>query len=168
MSRLMSVDGRLLVRRQLVLERVLEFLLPVRIGAERVAGNGLARGVELEQLFGHVAHGLLDPGLRALPRRAAEPVDRRPRRAGVLLDEIEPLDRDEQLVVAGVAQLEELLLAVADADLLQADEHADAVIDVDDEVADLQVAQVREKRLASPTAGARGARRSSSKTSASA
>ena len=76
------------------------------------------------------------------------------RRAGVLLDEVEPLDRDEQLVVAGVAELEELLRAVADADLLQADEHADAVVDVDDEVADLEVAQVREKRLASPTAGA--------------
>ena len=60
---------------------------------------------------------------------------------------IEPLDRHEQLVVAGVAELEKLLHAVADADLLEADEHADAVIDVDDEVADLQVAQVREKRL---------------------
>ena len=30
-------------------------------------------------------------------------------RAGVLLDQIEPFDRDEQLVFAGVAQLEELL-----------------------------------------------------------
>ena len=38
-------------------------------------------------------------------------------------------------------------MRVADADLLQADEHADAVVDVDDEVADLQVAQVRQKRL---------------------
>ena len=85
--------------------------------------------------------------LRALPRRAAEAIDRRPRRAGVLLDQVEPLDRHEQLVLAGVAQLEELLHAVADADLLQADEHADAVVDVDDEVADLEVAQVGEKRL---------------------
>ena len=32
-------------------------------------------------------------------------------------------------------------------DLFEADEHADAVIDVDDEVADLQIAQVREKSL---------------------
>ena len=38
-------------------------------------------------------------------------------------------------------------MRVADADLLQADEHADAVIDVDDEIADLQIAQVGEKRL---------------------
>ena len=109
MSRLMSAMADLLIRRQLVLEGVLELLLPVRVGAEGVARNRLARGVELQQLLGHVAHGLLDRGLRALPRRAAQPIDRRPRRAGVLLDQVEPLDRDEQLVVAGVAQLEELL-----------------------------------------------------------
>ena len=159
MSRLMSAIGRLLVGRQVVLEGVLELLLPVRVGAERVAGHGLARGVELEQLLGHVAHGLLDAGLRALPRRAAEPIERRLAGAGVLLDEVEPLDRDEQLVVAGVAQLEELLLAVADADLLQADEDADAVVDVDDEVADLEIAQIRQERLGRRSAGvpARGA-----------
>ena len=115
--------------------------------AERVAGHGFARGIELEQLFGHVAHGLLDPGLGALPRRPAQPIDRRPGRAGVLLDQVEPLDRHEQLVLAGVAQLEEFLLVVADADLLQADEDADAVVDVHDEIADFEVAQVREERL---------------------
>ena len=53
-------DRRLLIRRQLVLKRVFEFLLPVRVGTERVARHGLARGVELEQLLRHVAHGLLD------------------------------------------------------------------------------------------------------------
>ena len=71
------------------------------------------------------------------------------RRAGVALDEIEPLDRDEELVVAGIAELHELLRLDADLDALQADEHADAVIDVDDEVADLQVAEVGEERRAS-------------------
>ncbi len=69
------------------------------------------------------------------------------RRARVLLHEVEPLDRNEQLVFAGVAQLEELLRCVADADLLQADEHADAVVDVDDEIADLEVAKIGEERL---------------------
>ena len=73
-------DGVLLVGRQLVLERVVELLLPVRVGAERVARHGLARGVELEQLLGHVAHRLLDARLGFLPGRAAEPVERRARR----------------------------------------------------------------------------------------
>ena len=139
-------DRGRLIDGQLVLERVLELLLPVRVGAEGVAGHRLARGVELQQLLGHVAHGLLDARLGLLPRRAAELVERRPRRAGVLLDEVEPLDRDEQLVLAGVAELHELLRREADVDLLQADEHADAVVDVDDEVADLQVAEVGEER----------------------
>ena len=49
-------DRGLLIRRQLVFERVLELLLPVRIGAERMARHRLARGVELEQLLRHVAH----------------------------------------------------------------------------------------------------------------
>jgi hypothetical protein len=62
--------------------------------------------------------------------------------------------------------LEELLQRVAHADLLQADEHADAVVDVDDEVADLEIAKIGEKRLGR-RAAAFGARRSS-KTSASA
>ena len=59
-------------------------------------------------------------------------------------------------------------MRVADADLLQADEHADAVIDVDDEIADFEIAQIGEERLAWPIAARSGARRSSSKTSASA
>ena len=117
----------------------------MRIGRERVAGHRLARRIELEQLLGHVAHGLLDAGFRPFPRRAAEAIERRPARAGVLLQQVEPLDRDEQLVVARVAQLQEFLrrLAVGVAgDLAQAGEPPDAVIHVDDEVARLQVAAV--------------------------
>ena len=45
-------------------------------------------------------------------------------------------------------QLQEFLNAVVgDANLLEADEDADAVIDVDDVVAHFQVAEVGEKRL---------------------
>ena len=75
-------------------------------------------------------------------------IDRRARGAGVLLDEIQALDRDEELVFARVAQLHELLrrFADADADLLQADEVADAMVDVHHEVADLEVAQVGQER----------------------
>ncbi len=44
-------------------------------------------------------------------------------------------------------ELEEFLERVPDPDLLQADERANAVIDVNDEVADFQVPQIGEKRL---------------------
>ncbi len=127
--------GRALVRRQLPFEGVFELLLPVGVGAERVARNRFARGVELEQLFGHVAHRLLDARLGLLPRRAAETIERWTRGAGVLLDEIEPLDRDEEFVFAGVAKLHELLRVEADVDALEAHEEPDAVIDVHHEVA---------------------------------
>ena len=143
-------DRGRLIGRQLVLERVLELLLPVRVGAEGVAGHRLARGVELEQLLGHVAHRLLDARLGALPRRAAEPVERRPRRAGVLLDR----DRaarpgrtacPRRRSAARGTPASRSMAPIAD--LLQPDELADAVIDVDDQIADLQIAQIREERL---------------------
>ena len=110
-----------------------------------MTGNGAARGVELQQLFGHVAHGFLDAALGLLPGRAAQTIERRPRRAGVLLNEIEPLDGDEELVLRRVAQLHELLRLEADLNPLQADEHADAMIDVHDEVVGLEIAKVREE-----------------------
>ena len=89
--------------------------------------------------------------------------------APVFLHEIEPLDRDEQLVLAGVAELEEFLRCCRRRRSASGRRTCpDAVIDVDDEVADLEIAQVGEERLASRTRRRSGARRSSSKTSASA
>src|SRR5262249_40475376 len=100
--------------------------------------------------FGHVAHGLPYLGLGALPRGAAEPIDRRLRRARVLLDQIEALYRNEQLVLTGVLQLEEFLhraRAGADRNLFQPDEHPDTMIHVHDEVPDLEIAEVGEEGL---------------------
>ena len=78
-----------------------------------------------------------------------------PRRAGVLLDEIEPFDRDEQLVLARVAELHELLRLESDVDALQADEHADAVIDVHDQVVRPSDRGNQRGRCGSPIGGAR-------------
>jgi len=67
--------------------------------------------------------------------------------AAVLLHEIQPFDWNEQLVFAEVAQLHEFLHGVADADLFEADETPDAVVDVHDEVFDFEVAQIGKKCL---------------------
>ena len=72
---------------------------------------GFALGVELQELLGHVAHRLLDARLRLLPRRPAQSIERWPRAAGVFLNQVQAFDGDEQLVVALVAKLEELLHA---------------------------------------------------------
>src|SRR5215210_7355684 len=79
-----------------------------------------------------------ESGLNACPRMA-------PRAAGEFLNQVETLDRDEELVFAEVAEFHELLRLHAKLDSLQPDEHPDAVIDMHHEIADLQVAEVREK-----------------------
>src|SRR5262249_51906343 len=140
-------DCGLLIGRELVLEGVLELLLPMRVWTEDETGDCFARRVQLEEFLGHVAHGLLDLGFRALPRRAAKAIDRRLARAGVFLYEIEALNRHEELVFARIPQLEKLLLVLADADLLQPDEYADAVIDMDHVVADFEVPKIGKERL---------------------
>jgi hypothetical protein len=138
-------DGVLLIDRQVPLERVLELLLPVAVGTERVAGDGLAGGVELEQLLRHVAHLFLDARLGLLPRRPAQLVERGREAPVYFWTRSSRSTGDEELVFPGVAELHELLRLEADLDLLQAHEDADAVVDVDDQVADLQVAEVGEE-----------------------
>ena len=117
-------------------------------GPKAWPGNGLAGGVELEKLLGHVPHGFFARGFSRAPTRRRYRGESRggTRGARVFLDEIEPLDGGtNNLSLARIAQLEEFLHRVADADFLESGEAADAVIDVDDEVADLQVAQVGEE-----------------------
>ena len=64
----------------------------------------------------------------------------------VLLNEVQPLHRDEELVLAGIVELHELLSLETDFDPLQTHEYADAVIDVDNQVTRLQIAEIGEKR----------------------
>ena len=64
----------------------------------------------------------------------------------VLLQQIDLLHGHEQLVLARVAQLHELVVLEPDGNLLQPDEDPDAVLDVDDPVPRLQVAEVGEER----------------------
>ena len=88
---------------------------------------------------------------------AAEPVDLRPRGLArrVLLDAVEGLDRDLELVAALVAEHHELARGAADLERLEPHEAADAVLLVDDEVADLEVAEVGEEAAQPAAAPAR-------------
>ena len=64
---------------------------------------------------------------------------------------MEALHRKEEFPLRGVLDLHDLALGLTERDALQATEDADAVIDVDDVVADLEVAKVREERVARPS-----------------
>ncbi len=75
-------DGGELVVGLVEVEGVFELALHVGVGREGCALRGLALGVELEQLGGHVGHRLLDAGLGLLPALGAELVELR-RGAGV-------------------------------------------------------------------------------------
>ncbi len=132
------LDRAELVRRLLEPERRLELPLPRRVRGERVAlGDGTLR-VEPEELLGHLAergaHRLLHP----LPRGTAEPVE--PHLAGVraqvLGDEIEALDGEVELVALGVLEQEEVALPVADRHRPEPEVAPEAVVLVDDDVAD--------------------------------
>ena len=89
-------------------------------------------------------------------RAAAEPVDRRPGALGarVLLDPVEGLDGHLELVARLVAEDHELARGPAHLERLEAQEAADPVLLVDDEVARLEVAEVREEAAQPPAAAA--------------
>ncbi len=67
----------------------------------------LAQGGDLDQLGGDLAQPLLEPGLARLPGDAAELVELRIGLVGaVARQQLDVLDRQEQLVAAGIVQLE--------------------------------------------------------------
>ena len=139
-------DGGGLVVGLVEVEGVLELALHVAVGREGGADGGLALGVELEQLGGHIGHRLFDARLGLLPRLRAKPVALG-RRAGlaaaIFLDEVEAGERDVELGLVGELEDHQLQRRLAglfnDA---QAAVLRDAVLNVDDVVADGEVAEV--------------------------
>ena len=137
MSALTSTTARSLVGRLLVGEARLHLLLPRRVRRVGDALDARPGRVELEQLVGEVRDGLLDALLRPQPLGPAELREVRVLGAAVARDPVDLLDRNEDLVGAGEAQLE--VVAVLALGPIAATEHllvaGDAVVDVDDEVA---------------------------------
>ncbi len=127
--------GPELVDRLLVREARLHLRLPRGVRGEGVTLGRGPGGVERQELLGQVVDGPLDPLLRPQPVGAAELAEPRPLAAGVAADPLDLLDRDEDPVAAGEAQLEVVALLPRPA----ASEHllvaGDPVVDVDDEVA---------------------------------
>ena len=137
-------------------ERRLEPLEPLVREVEAGALGPLALGVEREELAGELAHRLARAGLEVLPGLAAELGEGRRLRVGadVAGELAELLVRDVEPVLA--AEREEEVVAGDAGDLLrlEAEQLADAVILVDDVVADAQVGE-RGERAAEAGVGAR-------------
>ena len=125
-----------------------ELVIGALLGDEPRRLAQLALGRDLDQLARHLADALLHARLAGLPGAAAEPVelDRGLLRA-VARQQLDVLDRQEQLVVAGVVDLETVVRRAGRLDGLEPDEAADAVIDMHDEIAGRQAGQLGDEIL---------------------
>ena len=130
------VDRAELVLGFLIGEARAELVIDVRLHREfrRLVQHAL--GGDLDQLARDLADAVLELRLAGLPAAAAEPVelDIGLLRA-VARQQLDILDRQEQLGLAGIMQFETVMRRAGDVQRLQADEAADAVLDMDDEIA---------------------------------
>ena len=159
------VDRRLLVGCFLEPEAFGEGFVVARLELEGVALARGAQRVEVEQLGGRVADLLRRLLLRLVPIAAAQLVQRCGVGIGaaVAADQVQLCDRDVELGVVGVLQMEELArAAVAELERLEPEVAADAVFDVDNRVAHTQLREVADHRFdvarALPTAAAQATR----------
>ena len=91
---------------------------------------------DLHQLAGDGGDALLELGAAALPCLAAEPVERhRLFGRAVAGEHVDILDRDEQLVAAGIFKRDAIVLALADRDRFKPEIAANAVLDMHHQIA---------------------------------
>ena len=105
--------------------------------------------VEVEELGGGVVRLPRRALLRLVPLAAAELVQRRGlgRRAAVAADQVQVGDRDVELRVVGVDELQEFGRALAEIHRDEAEIAADAVLLVDDRIADAHLGEVAQHRV---------------------
>ncbi len=128
-----------------------EFL--VQAGRRREAGASAHRapGGDLDQLARNLADSFLNPGLPGLPAEAAELVEGHLAfGSAVAGEDIEVLDRHEQLVAALVDQAQAIVRRTAELEGDKAIVAADAVVVVDDEIALAERADVGDELIAAP------------------
>ena len=137
------VDGALLVRGLLEREARRELgveAVGLLVGRPSVR---LARGVNLDQLLRHGEEGLARLRLDALPRGAAQLVERRGGTVGahVALHQVDAVDGQVEAVAAGVLEVEVVALRVRHLHVAEPAVDADAVVDVDHVVVGLELGQ---------------------------
>src|SRR6185503_16262087 len=116
--------------------------LPFAVRGERVAAAGAALGVEVEQLAGQGPGRAPRPRLHVLPAFAAQRRERRRAAGADVAAQLRQLfGRDVDAVLAFVFEVEVIAGDAADLARLEAGEAGDAVILVDDVVADAEVAE---------------------------
>ena len=134
----------LLVFRLAVLEGVFKLLHPLAVRGKGMPLGHFAFGVQLEQLVGHVFHGLTYPSFRSSPGGGAQMAEHRlgAFRGAVFLHQIETGQRDIKPGAFGVLEQHELCRAVTLINFFQALVLPDSVFHVNYIVAHLQVTEI--------------------------
>ena len=138
-----GLDRALLILGLPVRELGFEALQPVRAEVEGVPQGLLTAGVEREELARELTDGMFGPGLEKRPRLAAELRERRGLRFGsdVARHLADLLVRHVEPVVAAKAEEEVVARDARNLLRLEAEELADSVVLVDDEIAAAQVGE---------------------------
>ena len=145
------LDGVGLVLRLVIGKARAEFVVePFGRDEPRRRARHALRG-DADQFARHFAHALLQPRLARLPARGPQAIEFALLGA-VARQQFEILDRQEQPIAAGVMNLQAVVRRARRLDRLQADEAADAVIDMHDEVARRERRGFRQHVLRAPLA----------------
>ena len=98
-------------------------------------------------MVGHVLEGFADTRLAGIPGGAAEPIKRRVIAFydAIALDQIHAFERNVEARIFGVTKEHEFATAAIGFDEAETFELADAVIDVDDEIAGLKFGEIAEE-----------------------
>ena len=135
----MACDGAELVLGLLIGEARAELVIDMRLHRHFRRFVQMPLGRDLDQFAGDLADAVLELGLARLPAAAAEPVQFDIGVVGaVARQQFDVLDRQEQLCFGGIMQFEAVMRRAGDLDRLQADEAADAVLDMHHEIAGRQ------------------------------
>ena len=131
-----GVDGAELVLGLLIGEARAELVIDMRLHRHFRRFVQMPLGRDLDQFAGDLADAVLQLRLARLPAAAAEPVQFDIGVVGaVARQQFDVLDRQEQLCFGGIMQFEAVMRRAGDFDRLQADEAADAVLDMHHEIA---------------------------------
>ena len=131
-----GVDGAELVLGFLIRKARAELVVDMRLHRKLRRFMQMPLGGDLDQFAGDLADAVLEFRLARLPAAAAQPVQFDIGVIGaVARQQFDILDRQKQLCLGGVVQFEAVMRRAGDLQRLQADEAADAVLDVDHEIA---------------------------------
>ena len=161
------IDGAELVLGLLIGKARAEFVIDMRLHRHFRRFVQMPFGGDLDQFAGDLADAVLQLGLARLPAAAAEPVEFDIGVVGaVARQQFDILDRQEQFCFGGVMQFEAVMRRAGDLERLQADEAADAVLDMDHEIAGARLV-TSEMKLSSLRLALRGRTRRSPRMSCS-